>query len=187
MTIRQTIAEHWDDLSPAAHEWARRTGRVDLTRWDLSEVGYHYDTVTADTLEAALDLAEAGVDPDVYDTSEGTVYVEVHARNPITGEEGWRTVVLSPPEPDCWDDQTHEWQSPYSVLGGVRENPGVWGHGGGLIIREVCRHCGTYRITDTWAQCRDTGAQGLTEVTYEEADDASHAWVAEMAAAAEPE
>lgn len=43
----------------------------------------------------------------------------------------------------------HEWQSP-QWLGGVKENPGVWGHGGGVIVHEVCE-CGARKITDTWA------------------------------------
>jgi hypothetical protein len=51
------------------------------------------------------------------------------------------------------------------------------GHGGGVIIREVCAHCGKYRVTDTWAQRMDTGAQGLEAVEYREADDASLAWI----------
>jgi hypothetical protein len=87
------------------------------------------------------------------------------------------TYTFDAKEPECTDDE-HDWQAPYSVLGGIRENPGVWGHGGGVIIREVCAHCGAYRETDTWAQDPSTGAQGLRSVRYEPADDASLAWIA---------
>ena len=45
------------------------------------------------------------------------------------------------------------------------------------MITEVCAQCGRYRVTDTWAQCRDTGEQGLRSVTYRPADDPSLAWV----------
>lgn len=71
----------------------------------------------------------------------------------------------------------HVWASPYAVLGGLRENPGVVGHGGGVIIREVCARCGCYRETDTWAQDPATGRQGLTAVSFRIADDDSIAWV----------
>lgn len=85
-------------------------------------------------------------------------------------------IALEPEEPEC-EQPEHDWRSPYSVLGGVRENPGVWGHGGGVVIREVCAHCGRYRITDTWAQHRATGEQGLTSTSYEDADERSLAWI----------
>jgi len=88
------------------------------------------------------------------------------------------TITIEPEEPSCRAGHDHEWCSPYEVLGGLRENPGCWGHGGGVIVREVCRHCGVYRVTDTWAQDPDTGEQGLTGVSYEEADDDSLRWVA---------
>jgi len=44
----------------------------------------------------------------------------------------------------------HEWQSPYSVVGGCKENPGVWASlsvaslGSGVAILEVCQ-CGARR------------------------------------------
>ena len=78
------------------------------------------------------------------------------------------TVRIDPAEPRCVDRETsHDWQSPHEIVGGLRENPGVWGHGGGVISREVCVRCGCERTTDTWAQRRDTGEQGLTSVSYE--------------------
>jgi hypothetical protein len=87
------------------------------------------------------------------------------------------TVEIEPDEPDCEDEPEHEWCSPYEVVGGCETNPGVRGHGGGVIVTELCRHCGRYRVTDTWAQRSDTGEQGLTSVTYRDADDASREWI----------
>jgi len=89
------------------------------------------------------------------------------------------TIELEPDEPECSDDHNHNWCHPLSVVGGIAENPGVFGHGGGVIITAVCSHCGTYRRTDTWAQDMDTGVQGLTSVDYAEADEDSLRWVAE--------
>lgn len=118
-----------------------------------------------------------------WDITEGTVYVSDWARpiDAATGEmlseiEVTSSHAFQPEEPDCSEGE-HDWQSPYEVVGGIKENPGVWGKGGGIVSKEVCAHCGVYRITDTWAQDRNSGVQGLTEVTYEDADDASRAWL----------
>lgn len=80
-------------------------------------------------------------------------------------EEDSITVEIQPPEPDCTDGD-HDWQSPQELVGGLDESPGVFGHGGGVIIHEVCMKCGTDRKTDSWAQ-DSHGVQGLTSVSYE--------------------
>lgn len=218
-----------------------------MPKYVLSEGGfdYNYGPITAENLAAAL--AEAAANPGTYDTSDGTVWVEVAARlstdtmveaiNSLLGYDAdageelgtdvdfcvradtdlaaleaalrerfegevehlriipdaapdrlvatveWSPVVLAtilsidPPEPDCAPGHAHDWCSPYDVLGGLAENPGVQGRGGGVIIREVCQHCGTYRERDTWAQDRCTGQQGLESVRYEDADEVSYAYV----------
>ena len=89
----------------------------------------------------------------------------------------WHSITLDPDEPECVADE-HDWQSPHEVVGGLAENPGVYGHGGGVIITEVCAHCGRYRVRDTWAQNRTNGVQGLESVEYRNADDASSEWIA---------
>ncbi len=73
---------------------------------------------------------------------------------------------IDPQEPPCCDDGEHEWASPHEIVGGCAENPGVFGHGGGVIIRECCTRCGCARVTDTWAHCHRCGTQGLAAVTY---------------------
>jgi len=53
--------------------------------------------------------------------------------------------------PECVDGdcEGHDWKSPYSLLGGCKENPGVWGSGHGQVaIKSVCACCGLYRTTD---------------------------------------
>jgi len=87
-----------------------------------------------------------------------------------TVDEETVTVTLDPDEPDCSGDE-HEWAAPYKLVRGIRENPGVWGHGGGVIINEVCLRCGCARVTDTWAQDPATGVQGLRSVAYYEVGD----------------
>lgn len=76
--------------------------------------------------------------------------------------------------PDCTEAE-HDWQSPHSVLGGCDSNPGVWGNGGGVVIKEVCSHCGIYQLTDTAAS--DGSGGTFRAVSYRDADDASLAWV----------
>ena len=86
-------------------------------------------------------------------------------------------VELDPDEPACEGDSDHDWRSPHEVVGGIQENPGVWGNAGGVIMTTVCRNCGAYMVTDTWAQDPQDGTQGLTSIKYNEADDDSLRWV----------
>lgn len=132
----------------------------------------------ASAAEAAQEYVDTGDWGENTRTSWITVYV---ATSPDATEREKITVAIEPEEPECDCDHDHDWRSPYSVLGGLRENPGVWGHGGGVIITEVCAYCGAYRVIDTWAQDPDTGAQGLRSTEYREADDASLAWVESLA------
>lgn len=175
-TLSDVIRDEWDRLSLDSQEHIARTRPALLQRWELQEHGCWYLTVGAEdgitSLAEALAAARDNVERRNYDNDlAGTLYIDVVARNTVTGERDGDTVILDPEEPVCADRETHDWHSPYSVLGGDRANPGVWGHGGGVIVREVCRHCGTYRLTDTWAQRMDTGEQGLTTVSYAGADD----------------
>lgn len=134
--------------------------------WQLTEEGEGYDTIEATSAEEAL--AEArNVDRSNYSDAEGTIWIDVRVHCEETGEEASDTVTLEPDEPECTEGE-HDWQSPHELLGGLRENPGVQGHGGGVVIDEACLHCGCRRTTDTWAQRPDTGEQGLTSVEYEE-------------------
>ena len=72
------------------------------------------------------------------------------------------------PDPDpcitCRDD--HEFISTHEVEGGLKENPGVFGNGGGVIINEHCKFCSVTRRKDTWATNPDDGTQGHTSITY---------------------
>lgn len=138
-------------------------------------------TDDAFAIDEALDvMGEAS-----FDLSDGTVYYRGSLYEIVINEKGDEqaehidrlTYIFEPREPDCEDGHKHDWRAPYSVLGGIKENPGVWGHGGGVIVRLVCAHCGAYKEIDTWAQDISTGEQGLRSVRYEPANDDSLAWV----------
>lgn len=96
------------------------------------------------------------------------------------GDDEWVTITVPAEDPDCDVEGGHDWQSPHQVVGGIKENPGVSVHGGGVIITEVCSRCGIYRITDTWAQNPSTGEQGLESVEFRASDAASRAWLKTM-------
>lgn len=152
--------------------------RLGVRPYTLAECGQSYDTTWAVDLAAALTTAEDNFDASNYNEwANETQWIRVEARDMLTGDHTGTTMTIEPDQPKCSHDDGHDWHSPYSVLGGLKENPGVWGHGGGVIIRAVCRHCGVYRITDTWAQNPETGEQGLTSTSYQDADDASRAWI----------
>lgn len=146
-----------------------------------AEVEYPEATSGSEAARAYVDDGDFG---DLVSTLWHTVYVwqvglgvdeDGEVVEICVGRDSHR-VEIEPDVPACAHGRAHEWRAPYSVLGGLRENPGVWGNGGGAIIKQICRHCGRYRITNTWAQDCETGEQGLTSVCYEDADEQSRAW-----------
>lgn len=49
-------------------------------------------------------------------------------------------------EPECSHESGHDWQTPYEIVGGCKENPGVWSLGGTkMAFHEVCSHCGMHK------------------------------------------
>jgi hypothetical protein len=135
-----------------------------MATYKLYEGGYEYDEIEANSLADALEEAKSNVDTANYNEIESTIWVKVRVRCEETGDEDSATVALDPDPPSSCE---HDWQSPFEIFGGIEENPGVWGHDGGVIIREVCIHCGCGKTTDTWAQNPENGIQGLTSVSYE--------------------
>lgn len=74
-------------------------------------------------------------------------------------DEDSHLIVLHPEEPECKasEDNEHWWISPYELVGGIKENPGVWGTGGcGIRSVEVCGYCGMAKIYQTASQGYDT-------------------------------
>src|SRR5438067_469361 len=132
--------------------------------------------------DSAREAAQQYVDGGDWGVNQETDWVDVYVQEidedgEEVGDRQCIKIAIEPDEPECSDGNEHDWQSPHSLLGGIEENPGVWGHGGGVIITEVCVHCGIYRDTDTWAQDMSTGEQGLRSINYRDADEASEEWV----------
>lgn len=157
---------------------------VVLDTWHADDGNAAIECGATSGCEAAQEYVDGGSWGDDGETSWVTVYVWRVALRLDDGEireervdEDRHKIAIETTEPECVESE-HDWRSPYSVLGGLRENPGVRGHGGGVFITQVCRHCGRYLITDTWAQDMTDGVQGLTSTRYEDADDDSQQWVA---------
>ena len=147
-------------------------------KWTCTD-GHAAIEIEAETAEEA---AQEYVDGGDWEPLAETWWIDIRC-TPLTddGEEDedneeWVTITVDPEYPDCSGDD-HEWCSPLEVVGGIESNPGVWGHGGGVKITEVCRRCGVYRVTDTWAQRQDTGEQGLLSTEYHEEDSGSLEWI----------
>lgn len=79
-------------------------------------------------------------------------------------------MALDAEDPTCLESDRdfaeHHWDSPLSIVGGIKENPGVFGKGGGVVCTTVCLRCGCRRTVDTWSN-GPSGQQGLTTEEYE--------------------
>jgi hypothetical protein len=150
--------------------------------WDVSEEGNDYRTVWASSSAEALEIATADYDASCYGDVEETFRITIRVTNDLIDETDTDTITIDPTEPDCADEREHDWRSPYSVVGGVKENPGVWGSDHGSVrCTSVCSHCGTYRTVDYGGTDRSNGTQ-ITTASYALADVESLAWVAEQMA-----
>lgn len=145
--------------------WDQRT--LSPQRKFLISDGNGEDTILADDLADAIDQAEDWLSEG--DWEPGSSWV---ARASVTeidaddgdGESGEAEVTIEAEEPDCTADE-HDWQSPREIVGGIEENPGVMGHGAGVVTAECCMHCGCGKRTNTAAT--DHTGQRFIEVSYE--------------------
>jgi hypothetical protein len=134
----------------------------------ISTDGQSQLSFEAKDLEAALEVARPEW-TDCWEDVQETMWIKVHVYEEDDPEnEGVLQISVDPPEPKCLEGHEHDWIAPHELVGGLEENPGVFGSGGGVIIKEVCRHCGTLRQIDTWATNPVTGEQGLKSVSFED-------------------
>jgi len=151
-----------------------------MAKYRVQDSGYGEDFEAADE-DAAFAYAKEWLrSGDWYRSHTIWLDATVFAYDGDTEERlGSVTVSLPPDEPTCVDEE-HVWCSPYELLGGVKENPGVWGSGGGVRIKEVCKHCGAYKLVDTWATNPTDGTQGHRSVEYLPPDSESLEWVRQL-------
>ena len=154
-----------------------------MGRYRVQEANYgdNFDAVDDD---AAIAYAEEWLRTGDYWDQGKTIFlqaevVQLKDDGDFKDTLGYVRVVLQPEEPKC-SGGSHVWCSPYELLGGMEETPGVFGHGGGVRIKEVCKHCGLYQRTDTWATNPCDGTQGHTSIEYLGPDDESLAGLEEQ-------
>ena len=119
--------------------------------------------------DSPRDAAREYVDTGNWDEVTCTCFIHLSVRLE-SDEDGWEQIRITqnPTPPPCKSVEEHEWTSPWRIVGGLKENPGVWGNGGGVRITEVCQKCGCGKNTDTWATDPYDGSQGNTIVSYEQ-------------------
>ena len=145
-------------IEGAVYDWG-------IQRFKVGD-GHAETTVEAESMDEAEKLAREWVLGGDYEIERTAwVHVSLVAED---GTEGEMVVPVHPTDPKCTPrGAEHDWQSPLVIVGGLAENPGVWGHGGGAVECVVCLRCGIERVTDTWATDPDGGRQGMTEIHYE--------------------
>lgn len=109
---------------------------------------------------------------DPPEPEDGTMWLQYIIDRSTDEPDEWEYVEefvlrIDPEEPPCVDADDHDWQAPVEIVGGIEENPGVFGNGGGVVIVDVCLRCGCRRTKDTWARNPVTGDEGATRVSYD--------------------
>lgn len=125
--------------------------RVYILRYD----GGVMEELGRTTLTRAREEARAGARVG-WEPADETHWVDVAILDSRGNAVETVTTAIDPEEPDC-TEPAHDWQDEC-----------VRGSGGGVRITETCRHCRRTKTTDTWAQRRDTGEQGLLSLEYGE-------------------
>lgn len=152
----------WDDDHPAWNaavaDWIATGRKVFRLRDGDSGVE---KIIEAESMQAAIEEARDWAEDADY---EERVMARVHI-NELGGDRDSETIEVEagplpqPPETDCGtEDDDHEWTSPYDIVGGCRENPGVWSKGGTRVIFQyVCSRCGLSKTVDHAGEQRNPG------------------------------
>jgi hypothetical protein len=128
-----------------------------------------------DTLEyegTPQEAAQEYVDSGNWGEFNETWWIDIHVYDAeaCTEEDHVETVTVTvnPETPECDHPGGHVWGTPHAIVGGLKENPGVRGKGGGVEGTNVCALCGLTEHWTNWAQRPDTGEQGLDSVSYDQ-------------------
>jgi hypothetical protein len=150
-----------------------------MTKYQISDDQYS-EVIEAESMDDAKDTAASSWKMGDWDTKcrvEVRV-AELDDDEEETGNVEWVEVEVGedPPEPECTSEDGHDWQSPYKLVHGLKDNPGVFSYGGTrLVIKTCCRNCGTYRKETKHGAQRNPGQCDTVE--YEDADELSSSWV----------
>lgn len=86
------------------------------------------------------------------------------------------------PECEAAEDGEHDWRSPHQIVGGLKENPGVWSNGGTrMSFLQVCACCGAVKHTHSAGSQRnpDEPSETVEITTLDSNEDAAEitAWL----------
>jgi hypothetical protein len=119
------------------------------------------ETVEAEGLEEAKKLAREMLREGDWQLDNETCWpsATIYAEEDGEWVEVAETyITVHPPEPGCAEDEEgemdHDWVDSDTQL-----------HGGGVVVTEVCRHCGVVRVRDTWSD-----GTRRESITYRESD-----------------
>ncbi len=137
-----------------------------MARYVFVEAGVEVGEADAGSAQEAL--TNFDFDASAYVEVERTIWVRVGAQNLEDADDfSTRKFRLDPREPKCSGGGEHDWRAPHRLVGGLKENPGVHAHDGGVTIQEACLRCGCGRLTDTWAMDPTDGTAGHESVEYQ--------------------
>lgn len=155
-----------------------------MTKYQVSD-DQVVETITAENMTAAKEQATEMWQAGSWEGGKALVdvrLIEIDEDGEEVGQHEYIEVEVGedPEAPECNNEEGHDWQSPYEVVGGIKENPGVWSRGGTTIAyKECCSHCGAYKIEVRYGVQRNPGQCDTVE--YREADETSLAWAGILA------
>ncbi len=164
----------WNNQLPEHKEWEDY-----VMRFSVSDDWYS-EAIEADCMESALETAREIYQSGSWDAKciISLVVQEIDWDDqPVGNSEIIEVECGEDPEPpECAEGCEHDWCSPYEVVGGLKESPGVWSLGGTTIhTSEVCSHCGWFRKHTAYGAQRNPGQ--CDHVEYDEPSDSSLEWI----------
>ena len=108
--------------------------------------------------------------------------VTVYLEDLESGETDYVDLELGedPLPPSCIEENKHDWDNPYDVVGGCKENPGCWSSGGmSITTKYCCTLCGSYKISKFKGINGDPHRPEVS-IVYESSDYISQRWINEQ-------
>lgn len=157
---------------PEHEEWESFGGRYFITDGHASE------NIEATSMDEAEEWAIEKWQDGSWDSK---ILIQLDIEEFGFGEEviDHRTIEIEcgedPEAPDCEDGHEHDWCSPYEVVGGMSENPGVFSKGGTtMVFVEVCSHCGCKKIETHYGAQRNP--HQCDQIEYDTEDENAIEW-----------
>lgn len=128
VTIRNINERHGDSLLFTAENLETAVAQMQQC---IRECGKEFEgvVITDNDYEVVRTwFAMDGERNDDYPSTDwGEYWLAYSAEEPSPDSDAWKqhTATLHPIEPEC-DDGEHKWESPVEIVGGIKENPGVW-------------------------------------------------------------